>query len=209
MKNNIFTPKDSGKTFLWSMFLPQALSLLFLVILSTFLKTPEEMKNSYVYAIAMMLVAQIAFAIIYFFNIKKKQIKFIRLVKEQKPKMCVRNILLCVFISIIAVAGFINLVGVFNILIEKFGYVQSPSLILNSNFGLLCLNIVLSVIIPAIMEELVFRGIVFKGLRKRGFWFAAIISSAMFMLVHLNLGSLIYPFIMGIYIKLEFIYVII
>lgn len=197
MDNKNFTPKDSGKAFLWAMFLPQGLSLIFLLIMSMFYKTPQEMQSSYFYAISMMLVAQVAFSLIYFTFLKKKKINFINVVKEQKPKMNARNILLCVLISIIAIAGFINLVGVFNILFEKIGYVSSAGLIQNTNFGYLCLNIVLSVIIPAIVEELMFRGLIFRDLRKRGFWLASLVSSAMFMLVHLNLGSLIYPLIMG------------
>ena len=56
---------------------------------------------------------------------------------------------------------------------------------------------VLACLVAPIAEELFFRGLVFRGLLKWGFWPAAIVTSAFFCLAHLNIGSLIPFFIVG------------
>jgi membrane protease YdiL (CAAX protease family) len=49
-----------------------------------------------------------------------------------------------------------------------------------------------------ISEELYFRGLIFSGLSKWGFWPAAAISAALFTLVHFDTGSIIPFFIIGL-----------
>jgi len=53
-------------------------------------------------------------------------------------------------------------------------------------------------IIPAIGEELIFRGIIFNSLKKKGTLFAVIVSGLFFTLFHFNLSQLFYPFLFGI-----------
>ncbi len=55
----------------------------------------------------------------------------------------------------------------------------------------------LACIVAPITEELFFRGLVFTGLLKWGFWPAAAVTSAFFCLAHLNIGSLIPFFVVG------------
>lgn len=57
---------------------------------------------------------------------------------------------------------------------------------------------VLAVIAAPVSEELFFRGFVFSGLARRGFWFAAAISSLAFTVVHFDPGSLIPFFWVGV-----------
>ena len=49
-------------------------------------------------------------------------------------------------------------------------------------------------VLPAIGEELLFRGIIFNGLKQKGTLFAVIVSSLFFSLFHFNLSQLFYPF---------------
>ena len=59
--------------------------------------------------------------------------------------------------------------------------------------------IVLFAILPAICEELIFRGVIFNGLRKNfSDTFAVIFSALLFALMHSSVMQLAYPFIMGI-----------
>ena len=60
------------------------------------------------------------------------------------------------------------------------------------------ISIISMVILPAIAEELLYRGIIFKGLQKAGNTFAIIVSAIMFSLFHLSLEQTIYPFLMGL-----------
>ena len=200
MKNmkNEFNVESSSKAFLWSMFLPQVLSLVLIIILSMFFSGPEEMQASMGYIIPMMIVSQASFAIIYFFSCKKQKISVLSNIKKSTKNLSIKNILICILISVIAIAGLVHFVGIFDGLFEKIGYSAGESLIPNNNFAWFLLNVLISCILPAVLEEAVFRGVIFKGLRNRGFWLAASISAVMFMLVHLSLGSIVYPLIMGL-----------
>ena len=57
---------------------------------------------------------------------------------------------------------------------------------------------VAAVVGAPLTEELFFRGLVFGGLLRWGFWPAAVLSGALFSSVHLDLGSLIPFFIIGV-----------
>ena len=60
------------------------------------------------------------------------------------------------------------------------------------------ISILSLVILPAIAEELLFRGIIFKGLKKYGKVFSITISSLMFMIFHLSISQTIYPMLFGL-----------
>lgn len=55
---------------------------------------------------------------------------------------------------------------------------------------------------PAIVEEFVFRGLIFHGLKKRNPFWAIIISSLLFGAIHMNVNQFLYAFAMGIFFSL-------
>ena len=58
-------------------------------------------------------------------------------------------------------------------------------------------------VMPAVIEELVFRGIAYGGYRKVGTKFMAIMLSAfMFGVMHMNLNQALYAFVLGIFLAL-------
>lgn len=67
---------------------------------------------------------------------------------------------------------------------------------MNSNPFLL--NIFLVAVLPAFLEELTFRGILFGGYRKSGVIKAAFASGLLFGLFHMNINQFCYAFFMGI-----------
>lgn len=54
------------------------------------------------------------------------------------------------------------------------------------------------VLIPAICEELLFRGLIFKGLANANKAFAVCISAVMFSIFHMSSEQLLYPLLMGL-----------
>ena len=54
------------------------------------------------------------------------------------------------------------------------------------------------VIAPAACEELLFRGIIFQGLKQHGKTFAITISSLMFCLYHMAISQTLYPILIGL-----------
>lgn len=196
---NIYNEKNSAKAFLWSIILPQILVILLVSIFSVVYEDAQLLQEQMIYIISMMLVSQFAFFIIYLVFANKNNINIKTEVKRNVKKLNIQNMLFCMLISVIAVFGLYYVVSLFDELIYKiFGYVPQGGGLVSSNFGFFVLNVILTAIIPAVTEELVFRGIIFKGLKGKGFWFASITSAVMFMFVHLSLSSIIYPIIMGI-----------
>ena len=60
------------------------------------------------------------------------------------------------------------------------------------------LSIFSLVIAPAICEELLFRGLIFKGLKRHGKAFSIIITAVMFTIFHLSISQTVYPLLMGL-----------
>jgi len=74
---------------------------------------------------------------------------------------------------------------------------QSPTVQIDGIGHYLTLIIMMAVF-PAIMEEIVFRGVVLQGLRKHGAVVAVLVSSLLFSLYHMNAAQTAYQFIMGL-----------
>ncbi len=60
-------------------------------------------------------------------------------------------------------------------------------------------------VIPAICEELVFRGIITTALKPKGEMFAIFMSSAMFAIFHFSPSQLIYPFCFGLILSIMYL----
>lgn len=197
-KRNYYTQTDACKTFLWALLVPQGLSLLVALIFSFFYKTPEELSSSQVYLFIATIIAQVAFALVVFLYNKKNNVNFIKATKLNFSKISTKNILVCILISIIAVFGLYNFINMFGKIFTKLGFVSSSLSLPNNTFYWFIINVVLLAIVPAFFEEVIFRGMIFNGLRKSGFLFAGLISALMFTLVHMSIHQMIFPFIMGV-----------
>ncbi len=64
------------------------------------------------------------------------------------------------------------------------------------------LSIILIAFIPAVVEEFVFRGLVFGNYKKRNPWKGVLLSALLFGLMHLNINQFSYAFVLGIVLAL-------
>lgn len=196
-KRNFYTIEDSSKVFLWAMLLPQIVSLVFAFIFASIYTSAEEMQTSFLYILVACVLAQACFAFILFYYNKKKKIALIPATKFD-TKINLKNILVCMLISLVAVFGFVNFVGLANNFFAWLGFSASGLVIPNNSFGWFLFNVVFVALLPAIFEEFIFRGIVYNGLRSKGVWFAGIISALMFALIHLSIEQFVFPIVMGV-----------
>ena len=187
---------DASKVFLWAVLLPQILAFFMVLIFSIYFKQ-SELKDNIFYLICCALLFQITFFLIFVYYNKKNKIDGIEAIGI-KTKISIKNIILSALIPLIAVAGLINFISLSNMMFTSWGFTESGLELPLNNFGWLILNVLFTCLAPAFMEELIFRGVIFRGLRKRGFLFACLISSLCFAIVHFSIFSLIYPIIMGI-----------
>ena len=82
--------------------------------------------------------------------------------------------------------------------LERFGYQDIPIMLPNMDgFGLLGVLLVVAVL-PAIFEEIIFRGVLLRGLKCFGTAGAVLLCGALFSLYHQNPAQTIYQFCCGV-----------
>lgn len=208
-KRNYYTTNDAGKVFFYCFLLPIMLGFVFsylgLWIASLAnISLPEtsaitELYQNYIwFSIPYALLTQVCFIAIFFVYNKLNRIKFSAIRLEVKKVQLV-PFLLCALLGIIFVFGLFGLIeGCFGKLFELLGVEISSNPIPLNNFGWYVFYVIFFAIVPAFCEELIFRGVIFRGLNKGlGVVGAVLLSALLFALVHLSLNQLIYPFIMG------------
>ncbi len=52
-------------------------------------------------------------------------------------------------------------------------------------------------VMPALCEELIYRGVLFQGYRKSGVWIAILLTAFLFGMMHMNLNQFSYAFVLG------------
>lgn len=199
MKRDYYTKTDAGRVFLWTLVVAQLLGAVFAFILvkagGTAEGYSELLKSNLIITIQAML-AQAAFLIVYLY--------FNRGVDYKKAsKINVRlgwqNVLICIVIAIICIFGFSFLTQISDEFLTYIGFKLETSILPLDNAGWLVLNIILLAAVPAVLEELVFRGIILNAFRKKTGDVASIfISAALFSLMHCSPQQTVFTFVFGI-----------
>lgn len=74
---------------------------------------------------------------------------------------------------------------------------ERPDLMEDTPVSLL-LNIVVLAVLPALLEEMIFRGYVMRAMRPYGDWYAVFVSSLLFSLMHGNIEQIPFSFLVGL-----------
>lgn len=192
MNNKVLTYKDSCVAFFCAIFVPGIVVALFSAICKGF-----NIDNTVYYYIALAL-SQLSLFAIFFSIIKFKSINY----KENCKinfKLSIIQIILIILCGLTALFSFSPLVNLIQTGLQSAGYPIDQAFQLNlSNFGMLVINIIILGILPAICEELIFRGIILNGFRKYNTIVAILLSSLLFMLMHMSIEQSIYQFVLGI-----------
>lgn len=107
----------------------------------------------------------------------------------------IRTLLLIILLGIALSHGLNLLISLFNTGTLAESYAEAETALYSDSIWMV---IIRTVIIAPIMEELLFRGLMFRRIKEyTGFIAGALISSAVFAVYHLNLIQGIYAFIMG------------
>lgn len=208
-KRNKLTAVDSFICFMYSLILPIlfSLALEIIVILLSYISQIEYevFVNQWLVKGVMYILTSASFLCSFLYYYKRNNISFKGTI-EYRKNYNVWSILIVVALSIVLVFGFTNFIGLIDYLYALMGYSPSGSLpIINNTVGNMMLSIVLWALIPAICEELLFRGIIFQGLLSRFKPVASmLIGGALFMLMHGSLQQTVYQFILGVVLCLVF-----
>lgn len=175
------------------------LGALFVILLTFFAGTEEaynNLINNIVVQIFTVMLAQIGFLIVYF--VYNRDINY-KVASKINFNIGWKNALLCVLIAVIGVFGINPLISSIDGFLVDIGYNLAGSLPLPmDNFGWLILNIILLAGVPAILEELIFRGVILNGYKKLGAVPAMVITSLLFALIHGSVQQFVFPFLFGL-----------
>lgn len=143
----------------------------------------------YIASDLMQLIAGVFFLV--FYLVKRKKIKSVPMMKSK----CTSKLFVKCLITIFSVNMILSLIEMLLAVFTGFSLSVPMKGIENMNPVLLFATVA---VFPAIVEELMFRGVLYRYLREHGVQFAAISSSIIFGLVHLNFLQFIFSTIMGV-----------
>lgn len=194
-KNGLFgeptTAKAAGLGFSLATILPVVLSFVLLTAV-TFSGTDYENADWYLYI--GYLLPQLSFAFVAFWFLRYTGTS---LRAEAKAQKCHPKYFLWAFLLQIGLLSLSELNALFLKFLGNFGYedagISLPSM---EGFGFVGVLLVVAVF-PAIFEEVLFRGIVLKGLRGFGQTGAVLLCGALFALYHQNPAQTVYQFCCG------------
>jgi len=151
------------------------------------------------------IAVRVAFSFIMYAAFFGVFLAFSRLLKNEdayktfnlKKTVPVHDIFLILVLGAVCIVSFLLLQSGFVELFTLFGYSPTQMEILIPNFGVFLIFLFTMAVLPAIIEELLFRGLILQGLLKYGHVVAIIFSSLLFSIFHLNPSQTVYQFILG------------
>lgn len=198
-KYNLF---DSLNVFLLCLIIPSVVSF-FVVLIFLALMGQEAFTSSFIYVLLNLTLSQVIFLTVYFVHKHKTKTSFKAL---EVNKISKKQILVVVLIGLICVICLTPLANVFEELLASWGHAGGDlPLELNSFWNFLLLFVTLGILAP-VSEEIIFRGVIFNGLKEKGGKFAVLISGLLFMLMHLSINQCVYQLIMGFVLGLLVLY---
>lgn len=191
-----FVPDDTAKGLFMFLVLQTVVSLIYQVL---YMMGFVQEFWSYVFT----FILQLSFVGCVYFVAKPRNINMIANLRLKRAPS-IKQILLCVGISIVCLFGFSALTNLFLEVLFKAGYSPVTSDVVIPNFGTYIFYVVVICITPAICEEILFRGLICNGLKKLGNVTAVIGSAFLFMIMHGSPDQTVHQFILGVILALAF-----
>lgn len=199
-KKLTYSQTDSGKIYLWTLALailiPSFISLILIIS-----NAPVDENNNFLiiketwFLVLYRLLIAGSFVLIFFLFNKSKNISPYACGIKEKPHYL--SIVFAILLSVGLLYLLNPIITLYSNELNKLGLFVGEDLSINSTLDLF-LNLAVLALLPAITEELLFRGMIFQGLRGLGKWPAILLSSGAFSLMHTNLAQFPYTFILGI-----------
>lgn len=190
-----YTPaKASGAAFSFATLLPVALFFILLIVMSMCGLVKEGYEKTDWYLYASYLLPQIAFFLILLYVLRYSKTPKKAYFQAQK---CRAKYFLVAVLLQIGLLSLSELNALFLRLLANIGYVNSEISLPNMDgFGFIGVLFVIA-LVPAVMEEVMFRGVLLSGMRSFGTCGAVLLCGLFFSLYHQNPAQTIYQFCCG------------
>lgn len=201
-KKSEITALDSFKYFLYSLIMPIIFSAIYtflVVFLSAIFRVDYEVFSEHWLVKGLSyILSSLSFLCAFLIFYKRQNARFDNII-DCKTNYNVYSFLIIIVLSTILVFGFTNFIGMLDHVYALMGYTPSGDLPLPLNNVLnMFLSIIFFGLFPAICEELLFRGVIFKGLLSKYKPIVAIlIGGTLFMLMHGSLQQTVYQLVLG------------
>lgn len=201
MKRLDYQPNDSAMVYIWALILPLLTSL---IISICAYGSPTDTDGTYLIfketwflSLLRILSAGLLVGLFFVYN-KTKKISGFK-ASGLTTKTNYLNIAFCIILGIGIVYFTAPAITLVTYLISLTGInIQTGiDLPLNTGWDFL-LSLFLIGLLPAVTEELIYRGMIFKGLKKWGKWPAILLSALAFCLMHGSVEQFTYTFLLGI-----------
>ncbi len=209
MKKRNLTLFDAGIAFVMAFVLAQLTSIIGISLTEAIMKacgrSATQISAFWDNAVGYLLQAlfmNIGFVLLfiwYYKRINKNDI----FAKASKPTYKYFGI--CIIIGISSLFLLSGVLNYFQLLVDKLGFTSaSLKYDLDSTKNYL-ISLISLAIIPAICEELIFRGILVNALKQKSEIFAIILSSVMFSIFHFSPAQLLYPIFFGMILSILYL----
>lgn len=191
-------PLDSGGIYLLAQISLYMIQSFIIIILGFFRNAGVDIDNSKTVTYIMLLCNQVIFAVTPLIYSRFNGINYMREINIKRGISPLQGGMI-VIISLLCIVAFMPLSSLFILLVTKLGYAYEmsvPSYV--DNFGIFLVSMIFVAVLPAIGEEILYRGFVARGMRKFGVLGAMILSSLLFATAHGNLMQLVYQFFIGL-----------
>lgn len=209
-KRNFYNIGDAGVIFLLSLTIPLLVGIVvlyigFVVFNLTGVALGENwistIYNYVAFSVPYVIVSQLTLLSVFLIFTASKKISFSACKLKVDKSIDPLTAVLCALLGVVMVALFMPLMeGSMKAMFASWNIFPSAEILPLNNVGWLLFYIVFFAIMPAIAEELIFRGVIFNGVKKSmGSKWAIGLSALLFTLAHADIIKFVYPMIMGVF----------
>lgn len=198
-----YTFEDASKMFLYDIVVKNLLVFIIMYIVTVMINSKgfvysEYLASHQLVAYLLTLISPLVLMCVIFMFHKKNKIKIFESLKPQQKTTSISWIIVIIIPLIVFFMGS----GLFNSIEHIFsslGMKESALVFKRDNIWKLLASIFSMALLPAIFEEIVYRGVVLKGLLSRFKPYVAIITSAvLFMFMHGSIAQTFYQLFLGL-----------
>ncbi len=201
-KRQYFNMNDSGVSYFFYLIVSLLLSNVVGAICRSNNFTQDT--NQY-YSIVMLATNQMAMLIAFFGYTAMAKIDFVSAMNLKKAPSVKQTVSLF-FMSLSAIVAFLPIAYLFMYLLGLAGFKSSGNIYIPQTVGGFFLGLMFAVIMPAILEEFIYRGLLLGGLKQKSYAFAVMMTSLIFCLSHGSAVQTVHQLLASIVICLVVLY---
>lgn len=194
--DNDFTPDDVSKGLLLFLVFNTAVSLVYQLFYYIGI-------TSTVFSYIFNVLLDVCFVLTVYVVAKNKRLNTIKQLKVTKAPNILMAII-CIATSIVCIFGFSGVTNCFLEVLYRMGYSSVSGDIIIDTWGRYILYTICICVIPAICEEILFRGLMFTGLKKISATVGVFGSAFIFMIMHGSPDQTVHQFILGVVLACAF-----